>query len=416
MISQNTPNKLNRRKWLRDAAIATTSAAVLPSLLTGCTDHPVNPGSGLGSVPPGPPRPPLGSIPGLTPEELKNAHDNLINMVEFARALYDANNISITGIFDELKGDPVKGPPSFTELIIDTISEVLTASFEIAVEAIPGLGPVIGAAMAVATKGLNVWIEEKQNDLKTSGKGLNSTVGDFVLNYKDIQSKMTRALDEQAGSSADNYYNLREKWTDVELNGKTYTLRQLAQLNFPSYDKNSPTRTQFDDLVTKANLGFEQYFWRALIIQCGLLNSSIAFTGINTQKPGGAVGFARDVIYKTQDQIPTYTTGSYRIVDQAGTGYFYFTNWYFTFDFGVPLSESAAKILFKDDTPGHIINPKGLWPRDYVFKQFHKEKPNWNLYVNDAMERDLGTEAVQHSNPADDFGGLLRDYKFTGGK
>ncbi len=383
-------------------------------VLTGCTDHREGIGGGLGSIPPGPP-PPLGSIPGLTPGELKNAHDNLINMVEFSSQLFGKNIISIGAIYDELKGDPVSGPPSFTELIIDTISEVITASFEIAAESIPGLGPVLGAAMAVATKGLNTWIEEKQNELKTSGKGLNSAVGEFLFNYKDIQGKMIRALDEQAGSSVDGYYNLREKWTDVELNGKTYTLRQLAQLNFPSYEKVSPTRPQFDDLVNMANLAFEQYFWRALIIQCGKLNSSVAFTGINTHKPGGAVGFARDVIYQTEDQIPTYTTGRYELRDAAGTGYFEFTNWYFTFDFGVPLSKSAAKILFKDDTPGHIINQKGLWPRDYVFKQFHKEKPNWNLYVNDAMERDLGTEAVQHSNPADDFGGLLRDYTFTGG-
>jgi hypothetical protein len=40
MLSQKTPLKLSRRNWLWDAAIVTTGAAVLPSLLTGCTDHP----------------------------------------------------------------------------------------------------------------------------------------------------------------------------------------------------------------------------------------------------------------------------------------------------------------------------------------------------------------------------------------
>jgi hypothetical protein len=39
MISQNTPNKLSRRNWLRKAAFAATSAVVLPSFLTGCTDE-----------------------------------------------------------------------------------------------------------------------------------------------------------------------------------------------------------------------------------------------------------------------------------------------------------------------------------------------------------------------------------------
>jgi hypothetical protein len=35
--SEDMLKKLSRRNWLRNAAIAATSAVVLPSLLTGCT-------------------------------------------------------------------------------------------------------------------------------------------------------------------------------------------------------------------------------------------------------------------------------------------------------------------------------------------------------------------------------------------
>ena len=58
--------------------------------------------------------------------------------------------------------------------------------------------------------------------------------------------------------------------------------------------------------------------------------------------------------------------------------------------------DEACNILFMDDSPGHIINPNGLFRRDYVFKQFHKTKPtllydhehdfNW-LDVGDAVKQ-----------------------------
>jgi hypothetical protein len=31
-----------------------------------------------------------------------------------------------------------------------------------------------------------------------------------------------------------------------------------------------------------------------------------------------------------------------------------------------------------DDTPGHIINPDGLFNRSYVFQQFHTTKPDFS--------------------------------------
>ena len=54
MISKKTPNKLSRRNWLRGVAITATGAAVMPSLLTGCSDDSEDDvvKGGLGSTPP----------------------------------------------------------------------------------------------------------------------------------------------------------------------------------------------------------------------------------------------------------------------------------------------------------------------------------------------------------------------------
>lgn len=393
MQSQNARNTLSRRNWLRNATIGATSAVVLPSLLTGCADH-LNPEPGG-----------LGAEPPLTQAELISASHNLFLMEVFANNLYDTNVKSIQGIYKLLKGDPLTPPTNFVELFIDVFSEITSGILEAALEAIPG----IGAAIAIAAEGINVWADEERKRARISPNGLNTTIGTFELNYQNVHKKIKDKLGDLR-TSDNNYHNLRENWKDVEFLGKTYSAKQLANANFPSNADQSPTVQQFNALLDAANGKFVKYFWNAVIVQCGVLRSSYPFTGINPNKPGGAVGYARDVIYKTEDQIPTYTTGHYGLVDTVGTGYFEFTNWYFTFDDGVPLSQAVAEILFKDDTPGHSINTNGLWPRDYVFKQFHREKPEWPRF-----ERDLGTEAVSHRNPADDFGRLLSDYEFTGG-
>jgi hypothetical protein len=49
---------------------------------------------------------------------------------------------------------------------------------------------------------------------------------------------------------------------------------------------------------------------------------------------------------------------------------------------GYAFSDEACDILFMDDSPGHIINPDGLFRRDYVFKQFSRTKPLF-LYDHD---------------------------------
>jgi hypothetical protein len=74
---------------------------------------------------------------------------------------------------------------------------------------------------------------------------------------------------------------------------------------------------------------------------------------------------------------------------------------------GNTFPEAASSILFMDDTPGHIINPDGLFPRDYVFKQFHIEKPE---ELNDYFELDI----YSNGNLCN-YGNCPTDWDFTGG-
>jgi hypothetical protein len=69
---------------------------------------------------------------------------------------------------------------------------------------------------------------------------------------------------------------------------------------------------------------------------------------------------------------------------------------------GNAFPDAASHILFMDDTPGHIINPEGLFNRSYVFQQFSTTKPNFNG----------GHELA--STPDRDFADS-DDFNFTGG-
>lgn len=90
---------------------------------------------------------------------------------------------------------------------------------------------------------------------------------------------------------------------------------------------------------------------------------------------------------------------------------------YMLIDFdGKYLSTEAAQELFIDDTPGHIMNPDdkgspktGLFPRDYVFKQFRTKKVDFGGYFDLAKE---GVAACTGSKALDES---TYNYEFTGG-
>jgi len=86
--------------------------------------------------------------------------------------------------------------------------------------------------------------------------------------------------------------------------------------------------------------------------------------------------YARDVHYPNDPG--TYLRACW--IEPAG--HFGLTKFYFTID-GNSISADTAHELFKDDYPGHNdYNPNGLFSRDYVFKQFHREKPYFHGYFD----------------------------------
>ena len=71
---------------------------------------------------------------------------------------------------------------------------------------------------------------------------------------------------------------------------------------------------------------------------------------------------------------------------------------------GYAFPDKAAAVLFMDDTPGHIINPDGLFNRSYVFQQFSITKPKFKVH-----------ELASYPNDRDNNFADSDDWNFTGG-
>ena len=362
-----TPTQLSRRAWLRDAAIATAGAAVLPALLTGCTDHRIPPTVGIG----GP-----GDVP-LTNFELYSAAQNLKHMNAWIEDLYPFCIEYEVYIYGILKSG--EKPSEWKDFIIDILTEIAIGILEVGAGEIPGAGP----AIAIVGENIKKWTSSDHP------ANLEAEFSEFVLGHNQMQKAISDTLLTLADET-DNYKNLREGWkSEIPFNGKKYTLRDLAGSQFPTVDQG----VKYTALRTAAYDQFRKYIWNVMIIKAGTLNySAYWFRDIGSND--SPTQYGRDEHYKDDRYKSTYLRGWWCNFCNE----FYYRYFYFEFD-GRELSPAAAKELFKNDTPENIINPGGLFDRDYVFHQFHKEKPDWRGYY--ALRKDLNKTKGTTSH--DDF-------------
>lgn len=396
MISQNTPIKLTRRNWLRDAALTAASAAVLPSLLSGCADH-LNPDPVKGVL----------LDPPITPDELAAAALNMVYMRAWYEDLYAGRTQPyILRVYTLLKGGEV-APKSWKEILVDIFTEIGIGILEAAVSEIPGAG----AAISATAKAVEKWAMEKK-----AGKGVDATISEFIQGYDNMHDVISDNLLSLA-SSFENYKYLQDAFKDgpIEFNGKKYTLRDLAQQHFP--DKtNSADTEQYRVILDAAELKFKIYIWNAMFMKAGTMTyfteREVSYHGLIPGDPANnPTRYAREQIYNDPDNAARFNAVYMRSYYSPFVDLFYFRQYYWEFD-GRLLSEATVNELFKDDTPEHIINPTGLFLRSYVFKQFHTKKPDFAGYHNLRKDLDWGP-----LTPDDSCWALEcpDNYEFTGG-
>lgn len=372
MLSQNTLKQINRREWLRDATIAATSAAVMPALLIGCTDHP--PGLGGASAPPS--GPPLAEI-----DFYGQASRNLINMNAWLENVYQYTSTYEQIAYDALKGGKPKSEPpvNWKDIILDIFTEIAEAFLEAAEVEIPFVGP----AIAIAGGYLEKWASGDERP-----SVLTDSFTQFSLGQQNMQLAISNKLLILAdiGHTSDKeypYQNLKElfKKGDFEFKGKKYDLKGLANANFPS-EKNG---TDFVKMRNAAYNNFTLYFWNAMFWKAGEINTK--FYGSQDYSNDGflPLNYAINTLYK--ERPADYFRGYYYCPNASPDcslgDHFNYQYWWFTFD-GNELTPGTAALLFQDSVPGRWINPDdkgnpttGLFRRDFVFKQFVNKKTDF---------------------------------------
>ena len=411
MQSQNTLNRLSRRNWLRDVAITATGVAVLPALVTGCTDH---------RIPPT-----MGAEP-LTNAELARAAQNLLNMDLFFADVH-TYNVDYERFVHELLNSSVANPPSgFKTFLLSLITAIIVGIMGVVVAAAgftPGVGPIIastvGAAIAIVSLNIKTWaLDEKTRP---------ATLEAEFARFDESQLRMRKAMSDLLilmADATDNYKNLREGWKDVDFNDRKYTLRDLANSTFPTKAEGA---TAYVAMRTAATEQFKRYIWNVMIAKAGSLSYS-PYWGIDVVDPNKIYHrttptyYGREVFYNNPNNQSENQSRYLRGWFSHGSQSYYFRVWILSFD-GRELSLDAAKVLFKDDTPGNIINPDGLFNRDYVFKQFHQEKPDFRVWdpIDGSqhyydLRKDLDWGPNDGYSDAMGFADLPDDFVFTGGE
>ena len=284
---------------------------------------------------------------------------------------------------------------SWTNFIYDIFIDIAFLAAAATAVATGGAGLV--PAFAFLSAILHDWGLGK--DTPDGITGLNG----FFAEYQAGQIAMQTAIDTKLGYLADvsdNYSNLQAEWENnsVVVNDQTYTLMDLANTFFPDKTDHS---VEYHKLYDPMYLHHRKSVWNLAIMKCCTYYRYWAqYTDTPRTPAGRFLDYMRNVHYKSL--VPgCYVRGEiYWLYDDKITWRFYQYNLGIG---GYPFPEAACHELFMDDTPGHIINPAGLFNRSYVFEQFSVTKPVFPY----GME--LGNDTIGNFNPA------ANDWTFTGG-
>ncbi len=318
----------------------------------------------------------------LTPDDLKSAADNLTRMRAWTTDVYVLTSKYEDVVFDALGS--TTNHENWTNFIVDIFIDIGVAI--IGAAALITENPEVMPALALVAASLKDW---------GFGKDKPSNLNDFFADFKLGHLAMQNAIEDLLSHLVDpgnNYSNLSAAWeNDIVFNGKTYKLADLATSNFPGLGD------EYNKLKDAAENNFQKSLWNLAVMKCCTYYENYHF--LEELSNMTAVEYAQDNFYNDPQYAGTYLRG-YKF-DSIGD--YTFVYWNLGIG-GYPFSTEASKILFIDDTPGHIINPDGLFNRSYVFEQFSTYKGEGFLKWHELAD-----------NRGEDFDPKNDDFTFTGG-
>ena len=320
---------------------------------SSCKKYGFEPGSGHGKG--------LGGIPTLT--DLKIAAANLTRLSHWITGLYPLGieyEAVVFALLNSTKQDNPNWSNFIGNLFID-ISVGITGAVANANVGSPSL-----PAFACLSAFLKDW-----NLGKGTPPDLAVTFEEFIVGHGKMQIKIEEKLHSLA-DPANNYSNLLNQWKDaIEFNGKSYTLSDLANSTFPAPGE------EYDKLQADAYTYYKKSLWNLVIMTCcSYFENYHQYPVATTREYNDPHPYFYKYNQKTfyPEHKGVYVRGDVYDTNAAGRSITYELIYYNLGIGGYAIPDAAAAELFIDDTPEHIINPRGLWNRSYVFKQFSLTK------------------------------------------
>lgn len=328
-------------------------------------------------------------------QELIAAVCSIKNLRGWIVELYEDTSKYETIAFEALNSNVQT--PGWTNFIISSVLDIATGIID-ATAVIYGQ-PLVVVGMTFLSSEIKLWA--------LAGSNRPSTLPDVFVDYALSHLKMQEAMEARLAhylDPADNYANLRAAWDKTfALQDKTYKVSDLAKPEhaFPGLGDH------WTNTKAIAATEFQKRLWNLIIMKtCSFYRNYSKYYVTNAPSSGGNTeaelnDYVRREIYNNYPGV--YVRQSMKEVNRPGSGY-ELTYWNLGIN-GYEFPKAVCRMLFRDDTPGHVINPDALFPRDYVFKQFSLSKPdlyqNYGTNYNDLLSAD---------------GRIYdRDWNFTGG-
>lgn len=380
--SGESPKKFSRGKFLRDSVITASGMALMPSILSSCNKLVFQPGKGYGFGP----AKGWGGTP--TPTDIINAVANLKRMRYWVTDLYQLTLEYDDSAFHSLNS---------TAKNKNWANFIGNVFIDIGVGIAGATGVLSGASLAIpAFACLSAFIKDWGIG-KEIPPDLNGAFAEFELGHNAMQIEIEHKIDHLMTKDASGIYtNLLIFWQDeIEFQGKNYTLLDLANSHFPS------PNDDYDKLQTNALINFRQSLWNLIIIKtCSLYRIPY----YNTYEIDPYVSIDEPAVQFYIENKASYFRGRWDYKPAGGQpGKIWWYQWNLGLD-GYPFPDIVAALLFKDDVPGNIINPEGLFNRSYVFEQFSTTKYDFTYYADELPSTDFT-----------DFDYAHNDYDFTAG-
>lgn len=273
-------------------------------------------------------------------EQKAKVKTNLLNMRALNNEMQPTGNAYITNAF--LRMSQNDNSNAAIKIMLDIMAGVFRAA------ATAAGGPEATIFATVLSGMITRWADSPP-------PSLNGTFASYLTKYTATVNEIDVQLDNYGGN-LDQYWN-----TSFTFEGNDCLLSSLATLAFPA-----PGDVRYDQMKAQGLRALDLNIWETVVRgSCSYYeHTSMRVMGENPQDTDHLLETIRQCYV---DYPAYYCRGTWSLGDgwKIGKGWD-IRNWVLG-PGGYPLSGTACQYIFKDGLPGEIINPDGLFTREYFF-------------------------------------------------